>query len=457
LLSLMSFFDRQGIPVELLRTHTTMTNGDRNHGVGDDEARNERGGSDDNGEAQSRSGIDGYMDDVMMLRDYSFISVDTDGETLQIHGLVQLAMRSWLRTHQQLEKWKEIYIKKLYVAFPTGEYENWKQCQALFPHVQSALGQRPDRKASLEEWALLLHEAACYVLLRGNLVDAEQLATKAMEAGIELFGARHPDTLLSMGNLASTYSAQGRWKEAEQLGVQVVETRKRVLGEDHPNTLASIANLALIFWKQGRWKEAAELGEQVVKACKRVLGEDHPDTLISMNNLALTYGEQDQLKEAAELRVQVLEACKRVLGEDHPNTLTSMGNLASTYSDQGRYEEAEELEVHVVETRKTVLGEDHPDTLRSIANLASTYSYQGRWKEAEELEVHVMEVRKRVLGEDHPDTIASMHDLSKLLAGQKSVEQLSDSTTPLGTNIRTTWLLWLLPPALLLVIVRSRR
>ncbi len=50
-----------------------------------------------------------------------------------------------------------------------------------------------------------------------------------------------------MGNLASTYRNQSRWKEAELLDAQVMETRKRVLGEEHPNTLTSMANLALTY------------------------------------------------------------------------------------------------------------------------------------------------------------------------------------------------------------------
>jgi hypothetical protein len=90
------------------------------------------------------------------------------------------------------------------------------------------------------------------VLLKGNFGDAEQLATKVMDAMMELFGAWHPNTLLSMGNLASTYSDQGRWKEAEELGLQVMETRKRVLGEDHPSMLTSMGNLASTYNSQGR-------------------------------------------------------------------------------------------------------------------------------------------------------------------------------------------------------------
>jgi hypothetical protein len=59
-----------------------------------------------------------------------------------------------------------------------------------------------------------------------------------------VLGQEHPDTLTSMGNLASTYKNQGRWKEAEELNVQMMETRKRVLGQEHPDTLVNMNNLA---------------------------------------------------------------------------------------------------------------------------------------------------------------------------------------------------------------------
>ena len=67
-----------------------------------------------------------------------------------------------------------------------------------------------------------------------------------------------------MGNLASTYSDQGRWNEAEQLEVQVMDMRKRLLGPDHPHTLTSMANLASTYSDQGRWNEAEQLQVQVM-------------------------------------------------------------------------------------------------------------------------------------------------------------------------------------------------
>jgi len=65
-----------------------------------------------------------------------------------------------------------------------------------------------------------------------------------MEMSVRVLGQEHPDTLSSMGNLASTYRSQGRWKEAESLGVQVMEMSVRVLGQEHPDTLSSMGSLA---------------------------------------------------------------------------------------------------------------------------------------------------------------------------------------------------------------------
>jgi hypothetical protein len=75
--------------------------------------------------------------------------------------------------------------------------------------------------------------------------EAEVLEVQVMETMKRVPGAEHPDILISMGNLASTYRNQGQWKEANELEVQVLEMSKRVLGAEHPSTLTSMNNLAL--------------------------------------------------------------------------------------------------------------------------------------------------------------------------------------------------------------------
>jgi len=79
LLSLMSFFDRQGIPETLLRNrseHDISVDSDASHN------------NDDEDKASQSSGCDGFEDDILVLRNYSFISVNTDGISFEMHGLV---------------------------------------------------------------------------------------------------------------------------------------------------------------------------------------------------------------------------------------------------------------------------------------------------------------------------------------------------------------------------------
>lgn len=45
-------------------------------------------------------------------------------------------------------------------------------------------------------------------------------------------------------HLAATYNSQGRWKEVEELHMRVLESTIRVLVERHPDTLTSMADLA---------------------------------------------------------------------------------------------------------------------------------------------------------------------------------------------------------------------
>ncbi|KAF2735904.1 hypothetical protein EJ04DRAFT_433983, partial [Polyplosphaeria fusca] len=82
-----------------------------------------------------------------------------------------------------------------------------------------------------------------------------------------------------------TYRNQGRWKEAEQLGVQVMETRKRVLGDEHPNTLISMNNLAFTLKEQGIYNEGIPLLEKCCRLRQQVLGPKHPDTISSFQAL----------------------------------------------------------------------------------------------------------------------------------------------------------------------------
>jgi tetratricopeptide (TPR) repeat protein len=355
LLSLMSFFDNQGIPESLLQVRHQPSSSTGQ------EPKQTRSDDSDSADDSSESTEEDMEEDIIMLRNYSFISDSPDGMMFKMHRLVQLATRDWLKLHRQDIYWLEQSLSNLDAAFPDSNFENWTECRALLPHAKLAFDVRAKTRDTCLIWASVSCKAASYLLSQGFATDAGRLASGSAGIRKDLLGKEHPDTLTSMTNLASTYREQGRWKEAEELQVSVIEANKRVLGEEHPHTLTGMFNLASTYRKQGRWKEAEEL------------------------------------------QVSVMEADKRVLGEEHPHTLTGMANLASTYRDQGRWKEAEELEVLVMETRKRVLGEGHPDTLAGMANFAYTLECQGRIIMASLLLRRTINVALEYHGPGYPD------------------------------------------------------
>jgi tetratricopeptide (TPR) repeat protein len=217
LLSLMSLFDRQGIPESLLR--------DRYAGDQDTEDAD-------------------FDDDIYMLTSYSLVEMSSaDGSEFAMHRLVQYSTKKWLELCSELEQWKARYAMVMNTSYPVPQYENWKECQALFPHAQAAVDCRPGegKPKALEAWASVLFKAAWYANVMGQYSVAEEMDGSALETREEVLGREHPDTLTSMGNLAVVLNRQGKYEEAEAMNRQTLARSEKVLGPEHPDTLTSMS------------------------------------------------------------------------------------------------------------------------------------------------------------------------------------------------------------------------
>jgi len=131
LLSLMSFFDRQGIPESALKPSPDLL-----------EIKEEDPGSEglEDSESDNSAGeTEGaFEDDVEMLRNYCLITPNKDGNVFEMHGLVQLSTRKWLEGCGLYEKFKQRFVTQMAASLPTGDYSNWATCQRLFAHVEVA-------------------------------------------------------------------------------------------------------------------------------------------------------------------------------------------------------------------------------------------------------------------------------------------------------------------------------
>ncbi|KAK1238238.1 hypothetical protein MKX08_002817 [Trichoderma sp. CBMAI-0020] len=357
------------------------------------------------------------IDAIGTLQGYSFITKASAGPsnpvdlTINIHRLVHIATRNWLRTQDLLADWTEEAIVRLVEVIGDVGHGNRAAWRSYMPHTAYVLGSRFASEDD-ENMIELLEAYGLCLQYDGRYREAEMSLKQVMQTRKAKLGADHPYTLSSIHNLATVISDQGRWEETAKLELQVIESRKATLGAEHPSTLLSINNHAATLSNLGRWEEAEKLQVQVLEGRKAKLGANHPDTLTSIGNLASMYGDQGRLEEAERLKLQVMEIRKATLGADHPDTLLSIANLASTYGDQGRWEKAKELNIQVIEISKVKLGATHPSTLRTMNNLAYIYGNQDQWEEAETLFVQVLEGRKAKLGADHPATLMTMNNLA---------------------------------------------
>jgi tetratricopeptide (TPR) repeat protein len=362
------------------------------------------------------------------LTGYAFITErqqmvqESGGERFfNMHRLVHMASVWWLEGHDERATWTGRAVARLGELVPYGGHERKEAWTTYLPHAIYVAG----LTGTVDEAArasLLDRVGRCQASL-GQYAAAESTHRQELWLDEKVFGPEHPDTLMSMSNLALVLNSQGKYEEAEAMDRQTLAQREKVLGPEHPSTLMSMNNLAGVLDRQGKYEEAEAMDRQTLAQREKVLGPEHPDTLMSISNLALVLGKQGKYEEAEAMNRQTLAQREKVLGPEHPDTLMSMNNLAGVLDSQGKYEEAEAMNRQTLAQKEKVLGPEHPDTLMSMSNLALILGRQGKYGEAEAMDRQTLAQREKVLGPEHPSTLMSMNNLAGVLDRQGKYEE----------------------------------
>ncbi|KAF2269765.1 TPR repeat protein [Lojkania enalia] len=234
-------------------------------------------------------------DAIGTLCAYSFLVRRGDEDEYDIHRLVHLATRIWIRQHDDSRAVTTKGIRHVSNVFPSDNYENRILWRAYLPHALRLLVDKQGFEAQ-ERSELCLLVGRC-LLVDGRIKEAVRWLEESYK-GRKTFVKSNLDRLLSQHVLATAYQANGQIKEAVQLLEGVVAIRQKVLAEDHPERLASQHNLATAYQANGQIKEAVQLLEGVVAIRQKVLAEDHPERLASQHNLATAYQANGKIKEA---------------------------------------------------------------------------------------------------------------------------------------------------------------
>ena len=282
-------------------------------------------------------------------------------------------------------------------------------CKRALALREASLGpDHPDTALSLNNLAWLLQA-------QGDLPAARPLYERALAIRETALGADHPDTARGLNNLGLLLRDQGDLPAARPLLGRALAIHEKVLGAEHPDTATSLSSLAGLLLAQGDLPAARPLYERALAIHEKVLGAEHPDTATSLSNLAELLRDQGDLPAARPLHERALAICEKMLGAEHPDTATSLSNLAGLLQAQGDLPAARPLHERALAIREKMLGPEHPDTATGLNNLGALLRDQGDLPAARPLFERALAIHEKMLGAEHPDTAQSLNNLGALL------------------------------------------
>ncbi|QKX61690.1 uncharacterized protein TRUGW13939_08845 [Talaromyces rugulosus] len=200
LLSLMSFFDWQGIPEDLLRVQVQLTVRTwlKTHGLEEE-----------------------WKEQFIENLHAEFPTGEYENweRCRSLFPHVRSAVSHRPKSQDTLRSWAAILYRGAWYARGCGNISDAREMAYMSRKERIKISGAEDEEA-LSSTAML----ADVYRFEGRWEEAEKLEVQVMKTHKTKLGADHPSTLTSMANLASTYRDQGRWDEAEKLEVQVMET-----------------------------------------------------------------------------------------------------------------------------------------------------------------------------------------------------------------------------------------
>lgn len=140
------------------------------------------------------------------LKAYAFITERGVPEAFDMHRLVRIVMRNWLRGKGELVKWHTDVVQRLYKEYPLPRHESRQTLTQYLPHGQAVLD--ISGASMTEEHLVLLFKMSKSYGMLGKYTEAERLQRQTIERCKEMFGREHTKTLLVMKNLSCIQAIQ---------------------------------------------------------------------------------------------------------------------------------------------------------------------------------------------------------------------------------------------------------
>lgn len=237
--------------------------------------------------------------------------------------------------------------------------------------------------------------------------SGRRLLERALAIREEFAGTDHPDTAVSLNNLAHLLSAQGDFQGARSYYERALAINERVLGGDHLSTAMSLNNLGAALDSLGELDGARNYYERALAISEKNAGPDHPDTALNLNNLGYVLRKQGDHEKARACYERALAIREKTMGAHHPDTATSLSNLGFFLRTLGEFSESRKYLDRALAICEKELGSDHPDTARCLNNLGGLLRAQDDCSGARPFVERALYIFEKKLGIAHQSTVTA--------------------------------------------------
>ena len=361
--------------------------------------------------------------------------VDHSRKSLQMHRLVQAAIRTQL-TEEQQDRFKH-HVHEVLAGIQLqqdeiDDPENWDTYSLIWPHLKTSQAEycsSPPTRQLMLDWVR-------YQWRRGQFKSSLETAETLKGTWTEILGPDHPQTLQLNFHTGNVLRSLGRFAEARELDQYTLQRQQVTLGSHHLDVLRTTGSLGADLLCLGEPQLAERTDRDAYEKLQAGFGDEYPRTLSAAHNLAAALNYAGSPFAALRLEQETLGTRKRVLGDSHIYTLDSMAIEAWYLRETGAFSESAEVLARIYEEFCDVFGNEFPETLNTGNSLTISLRKIGEIDEAISKTTKLRDRARKHYGDTSPHTLSCTLSLANALLAQREVTEAEKLIRQVGQIYR---------------------
>jgi CHAT domain-containing protein/tetratricopeptide (TPR) repeat protein len=281
-----------------------------------------------------------------------------------------------------------------------GRYEEAEK------RAREILAQAPngDRSTPEATEALLWLGDALLRQAREKLPETHQVIEDSVELSRKVFGERHLNYALSLGNLGTLRYRTDDFQGARDAFHQAMSILEEAKGKDSADLALMMNRLATVEGATGHFVEAGMLMERAVSIVDSLPVLDRPELGNILQNMGVYLDNSGDILGAEKSDLRALEFRRHMLPSPHPQIAYVLMDLGSIREKLGDYTSARSMLEESLAMSEQTLGPNHRQVGQILADLALLSADTGRLDLAIQYQERAVAIARAVRGDDNSET-----------------------------------------------------